>query len=169
METANQESTLKPVLEKDLVAWIAPSRPFKRRDKQFYVTTISIAGMVCLILFLAEGAMPVILIISLIFLYYVMSTVPPEEIEYKITNKGIKVVGRLTEWQDLGRFWFGKRFDTELLILETRLIPNRMEIVIKPELKLDIEKNLKEYLVHEEISPSSLDKAIDWFSKKLPQ
>ncbi len=169
METANQESTLKPVLEKDLVAWIAPSRPFKRRDKQFYVTTISIAGMVCLILFLAEGAMPVILIISLIFLYYVMSTVPPEEIEYKITNKGIKVVGRLTEWQDLGRFWFGKRFDTELLILETRLIPNRMEIVIKPELKSDVEKNLKEYLVHEEISPSSLDKAIDWFSKKLPQ
>ncbi len=169
MEPANQESTLKPVLEKDLIVWIAPSRPFKRRDKQFYVTTISIAGMVCLILFLAEGAMPVILIISLIFLYYVMSTVPPEDIEYKITNKGIKVAGRLTEWQFFGRFWFGKRFDTELLILETRLIPNRMEIVIKPELKSDIENNLKEYLVHEEISPSSLDKAIDWFSKKLPQ
>lgn len=167
METANQESTLKD-LEKDLVTWIAPARPFKRRDKQFYITTISIAGMVCLILFLAEGAMPVILIISLIFLYYVMSTVAPEDLEYKITNKGIKVGGKRTDWQFLGRFWFGKRFDSELLVFETRMIPNRMELVIKPEIKGEIEKNLKEYLVEEEISPSNLDKAVDWFSKKLP-
>ena len=168
IESADQQSTLKPELEKDLVTWVAPARPFKRRDKQFYVTTISIAGMVCLILFLAEGAMPVILIISLIFLYYVMSTVAPEDIEYKITNKGVKIGGRLTEWQFLGRFWFGKRFDSELLILETRMIPNRMELVIKSEVKGEIEKNLKEYLVEEEISPSNLDKAVDWFSKKLP-
>lgn len=170
METADQnESTLKPELEKDLVTWIAPARPFKRRDKQFYVTTISIAGMVCLILFLAEGAMPVILIISLIFLYYVMSTVAPEDIEYKITNKGVKVGGRLTEWQSLGRFWFSRRFDSDLIVFETRMIPNRMELVIKSEIKGEIEKNLKDYLVEEEISPSNLDKAVDWFSKKLPQ
>lgn len=168
MESANQESTLKPELEKDLITWVAPARPFKRRDKQFYVTTISIAGMVCLILFLAEGAMPVILIISLIFLYYVMSTVAPEDLEYKITNKGVKVGGRLTEWQSFGRFWFGKRYDTDLLIFETKLIPNRMELVIKSETKEEIEKILKEYLVEEEISPSNLDRAVDWFSKKLP-
>ncbi|MDP3917890.1 MAG: hypothetical protein Q8Q30_01810, partial [Candidatus Woesebacteria bacterium] len=142
--------------------------PFKRRDKQFYITTISIAGMVSLILFLAEGAMPVILIISLIFLYYVMSTVAPEDLEYKITNKGVKVGGKRTEWQSLGRFWFSKRYDSDLLVFETRMIPNRMEFVIKAEIKEEIEKILKEYLVHEEISPSNLDKAVDWFSKKLP-
>ncbi len=170
MDPANQnESTLKPELEKDLVTWVAPARPFKRRDKQFYVTTISIAGMVCLILFLAEGAMPVILIISLIFLYYVMSTVAPEDIEYKITNKGIKVGGRRIDWQLLGRFWFSNRFDSTLLIIETNMIPNKMELVIKNEVKGEIEKTLKEYLVEEEISPSNLDKAVDWFSKKLPQ
>jgi uncharacterized membrane protein len=61
----NEANSIKKTeLEKDLVVWNAPSRPFKRRDKQFYLTTISIAGIVCLILFLAEGAMPVILIIS---------------------------------------------------------------------------------------------------------
>ena len=54
-----EPSPLKPELEKDLVTWIAPARPFKRRDRQFYLTTVSIAGIVCLILFLAEGAMPV--------------------------------------------------------------------------------------------------------------
>jgi len=170
MDTANQtENTLKPEMEKDLVTWIAPSRPFKRRDKQFYLTTVSIAGIVCLILFLAEGAMPVILIISLIFLYYVMSTVQPENIEYRITNKGIKILDKRTSWENLGRFWFAKRYDNDLLVLETNFLPNRMELVVKPELKEQISKELSNYLVQEEISPSNLDKAIEWFSKKLPQ
>ena len=53
--------------ERDLVVWTAPARPFKRRDKQFYVTTFAMAGIVSLVLFLAEGIMPVILIISLVF------------------------------------------------------------------------------------------------------
>lgn len=176
-ENLNNEGTLKeneanfakkPELEKDLITWVAPARPFKRRDKQFYLTTVSIAGIVCLILFLAEGAMPVILIISLIFLYYVMSTVEPENIEYKITNKGIKILNKRTDWENLGRFWFSKRHDSELLTLETNFLPNRMELVIKPEIKDEIKKTLTEYLVYEEISPSNLDKAIDWFSKKLP-
>lgn len=167
---SENESNLskKPELEKDLITWVAPARPFKRRDKQFYLTTVSIAGIVCLILFLAEGAMPVILIISLIFLYYVMSTVEPENIEYKITNKGIKIIGNRTNWENLGRFWFGKRHDSDLLILETNFLPNRMELVIKSEIKDEIKKILTEYLVYEEVSPSNLDKAIDWFSKKLP-
>src|SRR3989304_4840218 len=78
--------------ERDLVTWTAPSRPFKRRDRQFYTTVFAIAGIISLILFLAEGLMPVILIVALVFLYYVLSTVPPENIEYKITTKGVKAL-----------------------------------------------------------------------------
>lgn len=168
-ENGPLKDDFKPELEKDLISWVAPSRPFKRRDKQFYVTTISIASIVCLILFLAEGAMPVILIISLIFLYYVMSTVEPENIEYKITNKGIKVDKNRTDWENLGRFWFSSRYDSQLLILETRFLPNRMEIVITQNVKDKIKEVLKDYLPEEEIPPSKLDKAINWFSSKLPQ
>lgn len=98
-----------------------------------------------------------------------MSTVEPENIEYKITNKGIKIANKLTNWEVLGRFWFGKRYDTELLILETKVLPGRMELVINSEQKEQIKKELLKYLVEEEISPSKLDRAVDWFSKKLPQ
>ena len=89
META--PGTLQREPERNLVTWTAPARPFKRRDRQFYVTTFAIAGIVSLVLFLAEGVMPVILIISLVFLYYVLSTVEPENIEYKATTRGIKI------------------------------------------------------------------------------
>ena len=52
--------------ERDLVVWQAPARPFKRRDRKFYVTVISLVGAVSLILFLAEGAMPVVLLVVIL-------------------------------------------------------------------------------------------------------
>ena len=73
--------------EKDLAVWTAPARPFKRRDREFYITILAMGGIVALILFLVEGFMPVILIISLFFLFYALSTVEPEKIEYKVTTK----------------------------------------------------------------------------------
>ena len=92
-----------------------------------------------------------------------------KDIEYKITNKGVKIGTNRTDWQHLGRFWLSKRYDSDLLVFETTYIPNRMELVIKNENREEIKKILKDYLVEEEISPSKLDKAIEWFSKKLPQ
>lgn len=173
MPDESKEEEPRPVVvrreaEKDLVAWTAPARPFKRRDREFYITIIAIAGIVGLVLFLIEGFMPVILIISLVFLFYVLSTVEPENIEYKITNKGIKVVDKRTDWALMSRFWFSRRFDSELLVIETWGLPGRMELVINLQDKEEIRKALSSYIVEEEASPSYLDRAANWFSKKLP-
>jgi len=154
--------------ENDLVSWTAPARPFKRRDREFYITILAIAGIVGLVLFLIEGFMPLILIVSLVFLFYVLSTVEPENIEYKITNKGIKVVDKRTDWSLINRFWFSRRFDSELLVVETLGLPGRMELVINQEDKERIRKTLSSYVVEEEAPPSYLDKAANWFAKKLP-
>src|SRR5260221_12674623 len=154
--------------EKDLVVWTAPARPFKRRNRDFYVTILAMAGVSGLVLFLIEGWLTVILIISLVFLFYVMSTVEPENIEYKITTKGIKIAGHLTEWNLMGRFWFTKRLDNTLLVIETRALPGRLELVVNPELKDDIKKFLSDYLIHEEIPASGIDKAANWVSQKMP-
>lgn len=162
------EQQVSPLEEKELLSWTAPSRPFKRRNRDFYVTIIAIAALVGLILFFVDGFMPVLLIISLVFLMYVLSTVEPEQIEYLITNRGIKIAGKRTDWESMGRFWFTKRFDSELLVIETGNLPGRMELVVLPERKDDLKKVLAEYLLHEEIPPSGLDKAANWFAKKLP-
>lgn len=178
--TAEEVSTLKdkpegpvPVVvkkeeEKDLFVWRAPARPFKRRNREFYITLIAIAAVVGLILFLVEGFLPVILIISLVFLFYVMSTVPPEEIEYKVTTRGIKIADKRTDWNVMGRFWFSRRFDNDLLVVETFVLPGRLEVVVKSEIKDELKKTLSEYLIHEEVPPSVMDKAANWFSKKMP-
>ncbi len=154
--------------EKELLSWSAPARPFKKRNKEFYVTLIAMAAVVGLILFLVEGWMPVILIISLIFLFYVMNTVEPETIEYKVTNKGVRVAARTTTWDLMKRFWFTRRFDSELLVIETSYLPGRMELVIDPAKKEELKKTLSEYLVEEEASPSFLDRSANWFAKRMP-
>lgn len=167
-EREPQEVVVKREPEKDLVVWNAAARPFKRRDKQFFVTAFAISGIIGLILFFAEGFMPVLLIIALVFLYYVLSTVEPENIEYKVSNRGIKIANTLTEWRFLTRFWFSKRFDNEIVIFETVLIPGRIEMVIEPGVKDRLKKEVSAYLLYEEASPSTLDRLTDWLSKKMP-
>ncbi len=159
---------VKPESEKDLVTWIAPARPFKRRNREFFVTVIAMASVSGFVVFLIEGWLPVLLIISLVFLFYVMSTVEPENIQYKITTKGISVGGKTTTWDIMNRFWFAKRFESELLVVETAVLPGRLEVVVNSEVKEKIKKAVSDYLVHEEVPPSYLDKIALWFSKRMP-
>lgn len=165
---SNTQDRNEIVPEKVLFSWQAPSRPFKRRDREFWVTTIAIAGVAALVLFLVEGYMPVMLIIALAFLFYVLSTVEPEQIDYEITNKGIKIAGRLNSWEIIGRHWFAKRYDSTLLVFEIAFLPGRLELVINSSDKSRINDLLGKYSPEEEIPPSNLDRAADWFAKKLP-
>lgn len=154
--------------EKLLFSWRAPSRPFKRRDRQFWTTTIIIASIFGLILFLVEGVIPVILVISLIFLFYVLSTVEPEEIEYSISNRGIKMADRTTVWGVLTRFWFSNRLKRDLLVFEMTVLPGRLELVFNSEDKEKVRKVISEFLPEEKAPPSGLDRAGNWLAKKLP-
>ncbi len=154
--------------EKELFAWETVERPFKRRNKDFYVTVIAMASIIGFILFLTEGWIPVVLIISLVFLFYVMSTIEPGNVHYKISNFGIKVGDHLTLWEDMGRFWFTNRFESRLLVIETYVFPNRLELVVPAEMEEKIKSILAKYIKHEEIPASTIDKATNWFSTKLP-
>lgn len=154
--------------EKTLIEWTAPARPFKRRTKDFYISLMAISAIIGLILFVVEGFMPILLLISLVFLFYVMSTIEPENITYQVTNLGVRIADKRTGWDMMGRFWLTKRFGSELLIIEVFRIPGRIELVIDPAKKADIEKTMGQHLVHEEIPPSLLDKAANWLTRRLP-
>lgn len=155
--------------EKDLFVWHAQSRPFKKRSREYWVTIYSIAALLAFVLFLAEGAIPVILIISVLFLHYIMSTVNPEEMEYKITNRGIRIGDNTTFWDELTRYWFTKRMDYDLLVFETFRFPGKLELVVHSSDKEKIKNVLAKYLPEEEPAETSVDKAVKWVSQKLPQ
>jgi hypothetical protein len=159
----------KVVPEESLFAWSEKSRPFERRSRDFYISLLSVAVLFGLLLFVIEGIMPVILLASLVFLFYVLSTHEPDQVAYEITNKGIRMAGKLTEWSKMGRFWFTDRLNHRLLVIETDVVPGRLELVVNNEVEEKIENILSEYLVNEEVPPSFFDKAASWASKRLPQ
>lgn len=155
--------------EKTLFSWEAPSRPFKRRGKEFWATSLAIASVVSLILLLIEGVISVILVIALVFLFYILSTVKPETVEYKITSRGIKIADRLTPWRALTRYWFSHRLGSSLLIFEMINLPGRLELVINKKDKSKIKKSLLNYIFEEKAPATNLDKVSSWLSKKFPQ
>jgi hypothetical protein len=167
-EEKNTKETPRYVKEEVLFGWEAPERPFKKRDREFWVSIVAIASVASFILFIVEGVMPVILIISLLFLFYILSTVKPEKIKYAITNKGVKMADKTTDMDLLVRYWFGKRFGSDLLILQTVVFPGRLELVVSGKDKKKISDALEKYIPEEEVSPSNLDRAATWFSERIP-
>lgn len=155
---------------KVLYSWIAPERSFKRRDKEFWTTVISIVVLVGLILFFVKEWFLIAAIISLVFVYYVLSTVEPEEMEYKITNRGIIYAGATYPYEAISQFWFSEKYGQRTVNFELRgtgLI-GRITILIGKGDEKTIKEMLLKYLIEEEIKPGFLDRAADWIQKKVP-
>ena len=153
---------------KDLFVWRSPVRPFKKRNKEFFTTVAAVAFLTAVIFFVIGGFLPVLVIISLVFLVYVLSSIAPEDVEHKITSRGVSFAGKSYFWGELTRFWITQRFGSELLVVETYRLPGRLEFVINPEDKEKIRQVLQDRLPYEEASPTFLDKAASWLSRRVP-
>ncbi len=158
----------KRIEEEDLVKWIAPSRPFKQRDRRFFMTVLTIALLISLILFFAGQVLPIAVVIAVAFLGYVLSVVPPEDVTYKITTYGIRIEDELYYWNELGRFWFEEKYDDQLLKVEVARFPNRLTIVLRDTREDDIRTILSEVLPEEKPKDTPIDKAANWLQEKIP-
>ncbi|MBI2590959.1 MAG: hypothetical protein HYW33_03765 [Candidatus Blackburnbacteria bacterium] len=153
---------------KELFSWHAYARPFKKRNREFFTTVLAVAFLLAVIFFTIGGVLPVVVIISLVFLVYVLSTIAPEQAEHKITTRGMVFAGKTYFWEELTRFWMAERFGSELLIVETTRLPGRIEFVINLEDKEKVKEIMQEYLTNEEAAPTFLDKAASWLSRRIP-
>lgn len=174
----SQESTFKneapvevlPVRQmKVLLSWKAPVRVFKKRDREFWTTVLAIAFLLGIILFFIKEWLLIVAIIALIFVYYVLSTVVPEEVEHQITNRGVRFAGKEYFWEEILSFWFSERLGQQVLNFGLRVgIPSRLELLLGQMEDKKIKEILVKYLPEETPQPSFLDKASDWLTKKIP-
>ena len=155
---------------KVLYSWLAPARSFKRRDKEFWTTVIAIVVLVGLILFFVQEFFLIAAIISLTFVYYVLSTVEPEEKEYKITNRGLVYDGVTYLWETIQQFWFSDKYGQRMVNFELfgGGISGRLSILVGKGDEKKIREILLKFLVEEEIKPNFLDNAASWLQKKIP-
>jgi len=166
------EETLEVIPSKELkifYSWKAPIRPFKRRDREFWTTVLAIVFLVGLILFFVKEWFLIAAIISLTFVYYVLSTVEPEEGEFRITNRGLVYAGQTYLWENISQFWLTEKYGQRIINFEIKLgLPGRLTILVGQGEEKRIKEFLLKYLVEEEVPPNFLDKAADWLGKKVP-
>lgn len=157
-----------PIPEELILQWQAASRPFKKRDRQYYTTIIIIIFLISLILFFAGQFLFIAVVISIGFLSYVLAAIPPETITNQITTYGIRTDGDLYYWEELGRFWFEEKFKMPVLHIETARFPGRIALMLGDQKQEDLKTILSEVLLNQVPEPSFMDKASEWIEKNLP-
>lgn len=159
-----------PEETKVLLTWKSPSRPFKKRDKDFFTTIGAIVFLICVILLFIKEWFLIAAIVTLSFLVYVLNTVPPEEVEHKITNKGIVSAQKAYNYEDFKGFLFKESDGFVLLKIESKKgFLNNLILLIKKEDEEKIKNLLAKYLTFKEKEEENfLDKAALWLSKKIP-
>jgi hypothetical protein len=174
MSAQNQNSTLKTekpkmVELKTLLAWQSPARPFKKRDREYFTTIGAIVFLLAVILLFLKEWLLIAVMIALMFVAYILASVPPEEVEHKITTRGIMTGRRHYNWDDLAKFWFSERWKQAILHVETKLrFPGQLIILLGETDKEEIKKLLGKYLTFDQPEPTWMDNAAGWLAKKVP-
>ncbi len=166
--TPQSESFQPPQPETLLFEWEAPSRPYKKKNRQYFVTISMIVVLISLILFFAGQFLPIAVVIAVAFLQYVLSAVPPDVIVNRITTYGIHSDNTMFYWEELGRFWYTNKYSQRLLHLEVARFPHQMTLLIDPQKEQEVTDLLSQVLLQERPLPTAFDKAAAWLEEKIP-
>lgn len=166
VDTADE--TQQKVQQEVLLAWSSPSRLFKRRDKEYFTNVGAIVFLLVIILVFAREFLLIAAVVSIVFLIYVLSTVPPEEVAHRITNLGIESAGHYYRWEELSEFWFEEQWGQLLLVLRP-IFGTRIIILLGVQDKSHVRELIAKYIPFREHPEKSwVDNASSWLSKKIP-
>lgn len=154
--------------EKTLLIWDSPSRLFKKRDKEYFTNIAAIVFLLSVILIFAREFVLVAAVISVVFLVYVLSTVPPEEVKHKITNLGIDSAGHFYRWEELVDFWFEEQWGQQMVVLHP-YVGTRIIILLGEHKKDAVREVIAKHIPYREIPDKSwVDNAATWLTNKIP-
>lgn len=117
--------------QKSIVSWKSPDRIFKPRSRRYFVKIGLYAFIFILFAIVVKEYFLVGVILAVVFVAYVLATAEPRTIEHRINNMGIVSGGRPFLWEELDSFWFEKRGDDRLLVVDTDLhFPGRLILLL---------------------------------------
>ena len=153
------------------IVWQAPARPYKPRDREFWLNALMVTALVVLILFFAQEWFLITVIISFFFLYYILSTTEPPQKKYRLDRRGLTLEpgSKPIPWKLFSHFWVSQRWGHPILSLETKLANGQLvQIVVPPAKKVAIQKLLAAHLTEVPAPVNSADKVAAWLYRHLP-
>lgn len=155
--------------EKHILAWEAPSRPFKQRSKEFFTTIGALVILVAIILLFVREFLLLAVLLAFMFVAYVFASVEPETVEHEITTRGFRTGGKFYRWDVLTRFWFEEKYGQRVLAAETLLqFPSRILMLLGNQDEEEMKQLLMTYMLYEKPEETFMDKSVKWVQKKVP-
>ncbi len=153
-----------------LLSWSAPGRPFQRKSKEYFLNILVIMFLVEVILFLFGQFALMALVLSLVFLAFALSTVPPHDFHYKITTEGVMVEDHFFLWEELYDFYIKRINGEEVVIIGTKAwYPGELTIVLGMMHKEQVRDLLVQFLPYREyVKPTFMEKSATWLEKNFP-
>jgi hypothetical protein len=153
-----------------LLEWTAPGRPFRKRGKQYYLTSLLIALLVEVILFLFSQYMLMLVVLSLLFVAFALATIPPGDFKYRISTEGITIEDHFFLWQELYDFYFKKREGVDVVHVRTHsFIPGELTLTLSNVDREHVKSTLLNFLPYREVIRSTfMEKSGDWLARNFP-
>lgn len=142
---------------KTLLFWRAPSRPFRKKDRSYYTTIAILLVLISLIALLAGEKLLIGVLLALGFIIYVLNFIPPEELDYKISNQGITIGDHFYHWEILDSFWIDTKDNYKMLYVLTDLrFPSMLIMPIGDLNEDELKRVCARFLPFHEIPPKTL-------------
>lgn len=168
-----QSSNTRPIQKKLIIEWQANDRPYKPLNREMFSTVVAGTVLLGIILFVIEGPVSgtfvVMFLASVIFLWYVMGTVPPQMTVYRMLTWGIEVGNKLYPFEMMTRFWVEGQDKNRMLVVELVVgFPRHLRVMIDSEETEEVLREvLEEIIIEDQPKPNWLDKVSTWFEKQI--
>jgi hypothetical protein len=154
-----------------IFSWKAPLRAYKRRSDSILRFYVALALLLSLIVFFFGDRVLLVPILTLLFLFYVLTITPPPEVDNLITTFGIETAGINLRWEFLSHFYYTKKFHFSVLTLVSHAPYYYHIYLIIPEeqTKDTVNAILSKHLMYvEKPQRGFTDKMVDWLSNLMP-
>ena len=154
--------------EEVYLSWESPSRLFKKRDREYFTNIGAMVFFLLVILVFVREFVLIATVLAIVFLIYVLSTVPPENVKHRVTNLGIESAGHFYRWEELSDFWFESQWGQTMLILRPFFV-TRIIILLGDQSKTKVRELVAQHIpFREEPERNFVDNAARWISEKIP-
>ena len=139
--------------------WTAPEFEYYNKNKQWFIITGVIAGILFLIAIFTKNFLFGLLIGMSYFLVMTYSTKEPKDIQISITPKGIMIENALYEFENLRSFWifYNPPVIRELSLRSKKTIMPYIKISLGEENPVNIRRALIKYLPEKKHKESTID------------
>lgn len=158
---------------KVLLEWRSPARVFVPKDERYVRTVVGALVVIGAFTIFFQQLLLYAVFLALGFVSYVLRSVPPEEVEHKVTEFGLTSGNHSYLWRELKDFWFTQNRGFAVLNIDTGLrFPPRLFLLLSEGEKVvtreKIIQTLSGHLPYRELPQENfVDKIFDNLSRRF--